>query len=156
MSFQQLNKEILFQVTDDFAVDLPEKDKDDITKKEIIAALKRDGVTWEMYKEAFPSVFDQDDVDPDEALPTLDGKEYEDEEEDEEEEKTAIKQFKAGPKKQVLVKMTRANGSFQIRGYNFTREHPYLPVNEDDAVYLTEEQRGFKIANPREVEEYYS
>jgi len=52
--------------------------------------------------------------------------------------------------------MTRANGTFVIRGYKFTKDHPFLPVREEDAVYLTENIEGFKIANPREAEEFYS
>ena len=137
MSFVQLKKDLLVQVAEDFAVDLPE----DATKKDIIDRLEEDGVTWDMYKEAYPSVMDQDEKDADEA--------------DAEEEVKPEVEFKA-PEKKVLLKMTRANGTFVVRGYTFTKAHPYLPVSEDDAVYITENIEGFKIANPRELEEYYS
>lgn len=136
MSFQQLKKDILFQVAEDFAVDLPDGPKEDITKAEIIAALSDDGVTWDMYKKAFPDVADQEDK-PVEAAAEPEV------------------EFVA-PKKQVLVKMKRANGTYTVRGYKFTKEHPFLPVDEDDAVYITENIDGFSIANPREAEEYYS
>ena len=140
-SFNQLNKTILQQLADEFAVDYTEDD----TKKELIAALQEDGVTWAMYKETFPSVEDMPDAEPKE----------DDKPEEDGDPADSTKKFTEKPKT-VLVKMTRANGSFQIRGYNFTREHPFLPVSEEDAIYLTEEQKGFKIANPRELEEYYS
>lgn len=136
MSFKQLKKDILFQVAEDFAVDLPEGDKDDITKDEIIAALNDDGVTWEMYKKAFPSVDEQEDKPEDPAV----------------EPEVAFK----APEKTVLLKMTRANGTFVVRGHKFTKAHPFLPVSEDDANYITENIEGFKIANPREAEEFYS
>jgi|ERR1044072_4500277 hypothetical protein len=136
MSFKQLKKDILFQVAEDFAVELPEGDRDDITKDQIIDALSEDGVTWDMYKKAFPSVDDQEDKPVNETVePEVD--------------------FKS-PQKQVLLKMTRANGTFVIRGHKFTKAHPFLPVSEDDANYITENVEGFKIANPREAEEFYS
>lgn len=133
MSFQTLKKDILIQVAEDFAVELEE----DPTKAEIIAALSEDGVTWDMYKEAYPEVTELPDK--------------EDEKDDD----------KEGPKfaasvQTVLLKMERANGTYQIRGYRFTREHPYLPVKEDDANYILENIDGFKIASPREAQEYYS
>lgn len=136
MSFKQLKKDILFQVAEDFAVDLPEGDRDDITKDQIIDALSDDGVTWDMYKKAFPSVDDQEDKPADPAVePEVD--------------------FKA-PEKKVLLKMKRANGTFVVRGYKFTKAHPFLPVSEEDANYITENIEGFSVANPREAEEFYS
>lgn len=163
MSFKQLKKDILMQVAEDFAVDLSSTDPDDMTKDEIIEALKADGVTWELYKEAYPSVMDQPDVAPEDAIKagplaeeTEEDDQSDDDEEPVEEDSTeASKKFSDKPK-QVLVKMTRANGSYEIRGYTFTRQHPFLPVSEEDAIYLTENIKGFKIANPRELEEYYS
>lgn len=140
MSFKQLKKDILFQVAEDFAVDLPDRDRDDITKDEIIAALGEDGVTWRMYQQAFPSVEDQEDK-PDADEPEKDVQ--------------PEVEFSKTDKK-VLLKMTRANGTFVVRGYKFTKAHPFLPVTENDAVYITENIEGFKIANPREAEEFYS
>ena len=132
MSFQSLKKDILIQVAEDFAVELPE----DATKAQIIGALADDGVTWDMYKESFPEVTDLPD------------KEDDDEPED-------GPKFSAS-KATVLLKMTRGNGTYQVRGYKFTREHPYLPVDEEDANYILENIDGFKIASPREAQEFYS
>ena len=133
MSFQTLKKELLLQVAEDFAVDV---DKDN-TKAEIIAALEQDGVTWAMYKQAYPSELDQPDA------------------ENNDEPEGASAEF-TPTAKTVLMKMTRGNGTFQIRGYKFTREHPFLPVKEDDANYILENVEGFKIASPKEAEDFYS
>ena len=132
MSFQTLKKDILRQVAEDFAVELEE----DATKAEIIAALSEDGVTWDMYKEAYPEVTELPDKEDDEEV--VDGPKF------------------AASAPTVLLKMERANGTYQVRGYRFTREHPYLPVKEDDANYILENIDGFKIASPRDAQEYYS
>ena len=138
MSFQQLNKDVLAQVAEEFAV---EWTKEDPTKAQMIKDLEEEGVTWAMYKAAFPDPEDEPEV--------------EETSEDEVDEAPAAKKFTRKPK-EVLVKMTRQNGTYQIRGYNFTKAHPFLPVAVEDADYLTEVVGGFKIAGPREVEEYYS
>jgi hypothetical protein len=52
--------------------------------------------------------------------------------------------------------MTRQNGTYEVRGHKFTKVHPFLPVSEDDANYILDNIEGFKIATPREAEEYYS
>lgn len=141
MSFSTLNKDLLRQVGEDFAVDFPE----DATKKEMIAALAEEGVTWDMYKQAFPSEDDQDDAD---EKPVADEK-------DDEEPKDAKAKYSASTKK-VLLKMNRTNGTYEVRGHKFTKAHPFLPVSEEDANYILDNIEGFKIATPREAEEYYS
>jgi hypothetical protein len=152
MSFKQLKKDVLVQVAEDFAVDLPE-DIDDTTKDEIIARLTEDGVTWELYKEAFPSVMDQEDAtkaaDPEDE-PEV--QEEPDPKSDEPEDEPEVPNTRG----KVLLKMDRANGTFVIRGYKFTKDHPFLPVSSDDATFITENVEGFKIANPKEVDEFYS
>jgi len=142
MSFQQLNKDVLRLVGEEFAV---EWTKEDPTKAQMIKDLDEEGVSWAMYKAAFPDPEDEPEV---EETP-------EEDDEDEDEAPAASKKFSRTPK-QVLVKMTRQNGTYQIRGYNFTKTHPFLPVSAEDADFLVEQIGGFKIAGPREVEEYYS
>lgn len=141
MSFQSLKKDILIQVAEDFGVELEE----DATKNEIIAAFAEDGVTWDMYKEAYPEVTELPDKE-DEETKTADVTEDEDDDES--------PKFKA-TQQTVLLKMTRANGTYQVRGYKFTKEHPYLPVDEEDANFILENVDGFKIASPKEAQEYY-
>lgn len=59
------------------------------------------------------------------------------------------------PDQQLLV-MDRENGTYRVRGYNFTREHPFVLVGAEDAEYITENIEGFRYATPREAREYYS
>lgn len=56
----------------------------------------------------------------------------------------------------VLVRMDRDNPSYEINGYKFTREHPYVAMNEEDAEFIFESQEGFRMATPRELQEYYN
>jgi len=131
MDFVELKKAELLAAADAFGVEAAPT----LTKPLIIAALVEDGVTTEMYQEAFPSAKDEDEdaavVAPAEAVPAA----------------------SKGPS--VLLKMTRANGTYQIRGYKFTRENPYLPVDEDSANYILENIEGFKIASPKDAQEFY-
>lgn len=136
MSYEQLNNDVLRQVAEHFGVDLEPKD----TKKVIIGKLVEDGVSWDMYKEAFPDI---EDI-PDEPQP-------ESPVEEKKEEPVTVR-----PKPTVLLKMERQNPLFEIRGYSFSKDHPFLPVTEEDANYIISNIEGFRIAMPKEAEEFYS
>jgi len=138
MAFTQLNKDVLRQVAEEFGVDFTEEDP---TKNQMIKDLEEEGVTWKMYQEAFPEPEDEPEVEEEKPEAPVAKTE-------------AAAEFK--PASKVLVKMTRANGTYEVRGLKFTKAHPFLPVSADDANYLVEELEGFKIASPREAEEYYS
>ena len=56
----------------------------------------------------------------------------------------------------VLIRMTRTNHSYEVRGYRFTRDNPFGLVTEDDADYLIETEGGFAMASPKEARAYYS
>lgn len=61
------------------------------------------------------------------------------------------------PKKEkVLIKMTRFNNTYYIRGYLFKRSHPFQLVEEEDADYLCTVDGGFQMATPSEAREFYS
>jgi hypothetical protein len=55
----------------------------------------------------------------------------------------------------VLLKMNRENGTFTVRGYKFTKQHPYALVKADDAEYIVENIEGFYYASPKEAQEFY-
>ena len=133
MSFRTLNKDVLQHVADEFSV---ETDKNK-TKAEMISDLESAGVTWEMYKEAFPDLEDLDDAQPAEEKAT---------------EEEPAKQSSAKP---ILIKMDRPNARYEIRGYRFTKDHPYVVVDAADADALLHVY-GFRQATPEEVENYYS
>ena len=52
--------------------------------------------------------------------------------------------------------MTRRNHSYEVRGYKFTRQHPFVPVTEEDAEWLVEKGGGFRPATNREIKEFYN
>ena len=57
----------------------------------------------------------------------------------------------------VLVFMNRANPTFEIKGHRFTKQHPYVAMSSDEAQEIFDyDPRGFRIATPNEVKEYYS
>jgi hypothetical protein len=56
----------------------------------------------------------------------------------------------------VLVRMTRANRSYEVRGHRYTTEHPFALVTEATADFLIEVETGFRMATPKEAREYYS
>jgi hypothetical protein len=56
----------------------------------------------------------------------------------------------------VLVKMIRANNTYEIRGHVFKLAHPFALVKEADADYLIEVDGGFRLASPKEAREFYS
>lgn len=129
MSFETLKKEELLQVAADYGVDVDA----DSTKKDIVAALAEDGVTWEAYKAG--QTDEVEEVPHDEPAPAA-------KEEDDED--------------LVLVRMTRPNRTFEALGYRFTSANPFALVKESAADTLVEDIGGFRVATPREAKEYYS
>lgn len=109
------------------------------TKAAIIAAFQQDGVTVELIKGFTAPVVEADE--DEEIVETVEPTPAPVEDDDE---------------SLVLVKMIRKNASYEVRGYRFTREHPYGLVSEDNADYLIEEDGGFRMASPKEAREFYS
>lgn len=128
MSFETLKKDDLLRIADEFGVDTKPTD----TKAVIIAALAEDGVTWDQVASLDETVAERDSV-----------------------LKAQAEEEKQGGTKQLL-RMLRANSTYEIRGTKFTREHPFALVPEEDAEYITEsDPEGFRYATPKEAAEYY-
>lgn len=136
MSFMQLNKPFLFDVAKYFGVEVSE----DASKKDICAAFAAADppVTWELYKESFPDI---------EAT--------KDDDDDVNEKTGAAKQFTTSDEP-VVIKMERGNPRYEVRGYKFTKEHPFLVVSRPDADFIVNNVFGFRIATTEEVKKYYS
>jgi hypothetical protein len=133
--FNNLTKADLLEVVEMFGTDV----RPSASKADIIAALLEDGVDYETYEKFNAKADDEEDnSDAEEKQP--------------EAKEAPVKEDEP----QVLLRMTRGNGTFEIRGYRFTREHPYALVSEENADYLIEEIGGFRIASPREAKEFYS
>jgi hypothetical protein len=134
MSFETLKVAELRKVAEDFAVDTDGlKNKNDI-----IAALSEEGVTWAVYAKTLKDIEKAEEEDiSDEILPKFDPKK--DQAED-----------------TVLVRMTRANFRYDILGHTFTKDHPFIAMNEKDAQSIFDKEEGFRLATPKEVQEFYS
>ena len=131
MSFETLKKEDLLKIAEEFGTDAKSTD----TKAVIIAALAEDGVTWEQ-----AAKLDQQVAEKDAEL--------------REEKKVADAQAKS-EEPQALLRMNRANPTYEIRGYRFTKDHPFSVVAESDAEWIVENVEGFRYATPREAQEFY-
>jgi hypothetical protein len=132
MSFQELKVAELKQIAEDFAVDV-----DGLKNKaEVIAALAEEGVTYEAYRKTLSDIEDaKEEV---EVLP-----------------KPNAKSLKA-TEGNSLVRMTRDNYRYDVIGKTFTKDHPFVVMSEDDAQKIFDSQEGFRLATPKEVQEFYS
>lgn len=132
MSFETLKISELKKIAEDFGVVTNElKNKNDV-----VAALAEEGVTWAVYQKTIKDIEDNLEEAPE-------------------------PQTKFDPKKEiseddVLVKMTRANFRYDILGFTFTKEHPFVAMNKEKAQAIFDKEEGFRLANPKEVQEFYS
>lgn len=129
MSFDKMKVDELRQIADNFAVDIDPKDN----KSVIVSKMVDHGVTWDYYQKA---------IGAEEIADAAETPAFDDPAESDVEEK-------------VLLKMTRANGTFEVRGTKFTKANPYAIVNERDADFILEHYEGFSIASPKEVRAFY-
>jgi hypothetical protein len=128
MSFTELKITELKKAADSFGVELG----DSKTKQEIIALLEEEGITFQMY-DKFTNVEKVDVKVP------------------EKKEKKIINKESS-----VLVKMERDNHSYQSMGYTFTSTHPFVAMSESDAQRIFDIEDGFRLATPREAQEFYA
>lgn len=130
MSFDTLKISELKQIAEDFAVDTDSLKN----KKDIIAALSEEGVTWSVYSKTLEKLADEDMAE--EILPKYDKKDLTED--------------------TVLVRMTRANFRYDIVGFTFTNDHPFVPMHKDKAQEIFDKEEGFRLATPNEVQDFYS
>ena len=133
MSFDTLKVAELKKIAEDFAVDVESlKNKNDI-----IAALSEEGVTWSVYSKTIEKMEEDAEDMSEEVLPKFDPK-------------------KDQPQDTVLVRMTRANFRYDIMGHTFTNEHPFVAMKDKDAQAIFDKEEGFRLATPKEVQEFYN
>jgi hypothetical protein len=130
MSFDTLKVAELKTIAEDFAVDTEGLKN----KKDIIAALSEEGVTYSVYAKTLQVL--EEAAEEIEILPKFDPK--------------------AQPEDTVLVRMTRANFRYDIHGYTFTNDHPFVAMSEDDAQKIFDTEEGFRLATPKEVQDFYN
>lgn len=131
MSFETLKLSELKQAAEDFGVDA----SDLKGKSDIIAALTEDGVTWEVYSKAIKDV--EDAKEEIEVLPRFDLNQEMD-------------------PNSLLVKMERDNYRYDALGFTFTKEHPFVAMSSEAAQEIFDKEEGFRLATPREVQDFYS
>lgn len=121
----------LRKIAEDFAVDTEGLKN----KADIIAALAEEGVTFAVYAKTVDLQEEEAEMNEDEVLPKPD---------------------KSQSKDNVLVRMTRSNFRYDIMGYTFTKDHPFVAMKEDDAQKIFDVEEGFRLATPREAQDYYN
>jgi hypothetical protein len=135
MSFETLKVAELRKVAEDFAVDT-----DGLKNKtDIVAALTEEGVTWSVYQKTIKDIekaADEFNEDAEEILPRFNPD--------------------AQPENTMLVRMTRENYRYDILNYTFTKEHPFVAMTLEDAQEIFDKEEGFRLATPKEVQEYYA
>ena len=134
MSFETLKVAELRKIAEDFAVDT-----DGIkSKADIVAALAEEGVTWSVYQKTIKDLEEaaEEFADTEEILPRFNPD--------------------AQPENKVLVRMTRENYRYDVIGFTFTKEHPFIAMTEENAQEIFDKEEGFRLATPKEVQEYYN
>jgi hypothetical protein len=152
MTFKTLTAEELADVADFFVVDVenpnPEKP---LTKKVLLAALSEgeQPVTWEDYetiylvakeREAAAKATPAPEVAPPEQVVEV----------------VPTAPVVVDKSDWILVKMDRQNFRYDIRGYSFTKKHPFQALAPQDAEYVISNVEGFRQALPSEVQDYYN
>lgn len=130
MSFDTLKVGELKAIAEDFAVETTGLKN----KQDIIAALSEEGVTYAVYAKTLKDL--ENAKEEIEILPVFDPKAERTED-------------------TVLVRMTRANFRYDILGHTFTQDHPFVAMNKDAAQEIFNIEEGFRLATPKEVQDYY-
>jgi UDP-N-acetyl-D-mannosaminuronate dehydrogenase len=131
MSFDTLKVAELKKIAEDFAVETTSSKN----KNDIIAALTEEGVTWAVYEQTVKKI--KEEAEEIEVTPRFDKNQKLTED-------------------MVLVRMTRENFRYDIMGYTFTKDHPFVAMSSDKAQAIFDKEEGFRPATPKEAQDFYS
>jgi hypothetical protein len=131
MSFETLKIAELKKIAEDFGVEIEGLKN----KTDIIAALSEEGVTWSVYEKTLEKLKEEDDMATEVVAKPVNKK--------------------VNPEDTLLVKMERHNYSYETHGFTFTKEHPYAAMDKDTAQEIFDKEEGFRLATPKEVQEFY-
>jgi hypothetical protein len=157
MSLESLDKQTLYRtLVEDFAVDVKPTD----SKKVLLAAAAEDGVSWEMYKKAYPDTEVEEEVINVEATPAVvvvpdPAGAVAEEVPAAPVIRTRTEEVNTSSQDMYLIKMERENPYYEFRGYKFTQDHPFAVMPAADADSILKNENGFSIATPSEANEYY-
>lgn len=151
---------------------------DELSEKDTAATIKKElndfGITDEFLAEeeakeraaAKGGVITSEDMAPveDNNVPAVDLADHVDDADEEEEyvtirvPKSRAADAKAAvlPRDKVLMKMVRENFYYEVKGYSFSKQHPFVLVDSATADYLVENEDGFRPASPKEAQDFYS
>ena len=130
MSFSNLKLDELRKVADTFAVE-HETAKN---KADLIALLAGEGVSFDMYNKFTEAEKVEAEVD----------------------DRPVAKAPEALSVGQVLVKMERMNPRYDVNEFTFTQDNPFIVMTEKKAQEIFDTQQGFRLATPKEAQEFYS
>lgn len=130
MSFSNLKLDELRKVADTFAVE-HETAKN---KADLIALLAEEGVSFDMYNKFTEAEKVEAEVD----------------------DRPVSKAPEALSVGQVLVKMERMNPRYDVNEFTFTQDNPFIVMTEKKAQEIFDTQQGFRLATPKEAQEFYS
>lgn len=151
MSFNNMSKVDLIAVAETFGVDINDEDGKGLSQAKLKTEILDNGVTWEMWtkhKTLVDEIKGADITEEDteaSALPSSSRVGISDSKEN----------FRSAKINKYILKMDRENGTYEVRGYKFTSEHPYVIVEEADATWILQNQTGFRMATPLEAEQHY-
>jgi len=131
MSFETLKLSEIKKIAEDFGVDIQALK----SKNDIIASLAEEGVTWSIYQKTIKDI--EDNKEEIEVLPRFNAKKSQD-------------------KDSVLVRMERANHRYDAMGFTFTSTHPFVAMSEEQAQEIFDREEGFRLATPKEVQDFYN
>ncbi len=131
MSFDTLKVAELKEIATEFAVDTEGLKN----KKDIIAAMAEEGVTWNVYAKTIQAI--EEEAEEIEILPRFNAKAN-------------------VPENALLVRMIRDNFRYDIQGHTFTKDHPFIAMSEEDAQQIFDSEEGFRLATPKEVQDFYN
>lgn len=132
MSFEGLKINELKSVADSFGVELGTAR----SKKQIVEALEEEGVTYDLYSSFQNAEHEESSIEAEIV--------------------TTNPPPRSSTDDVVLVKMERTNPTYQTAGFTFTRDHPFVPMTSFQAQMIFDMEHGFRLATPREIQEYYS
>lgn len=52
--------------------------------------------------------------------------------------------------------MERANHRYDTMGFTFTSKHPFVAMSEEQAQEIFDREEGFRLATPKEVQDFYN
>jgi len=136
MSFEKMRVEELKDICEYFAVDQGKN------KTETLKNLEESGVTWDQWVK-FQKMEEETKHDPEDIF-------------DENKEKLEASE-KFTTQSNVILKLVSKNFSFQVLGYTFTQKNPFVVMSAQKAQDIIDfYPESFRIATPREAEQFYS